>query len=143
MEYNQTHVVETQTQTTTAAAPGVVVTEKPQAVYNKKKAIFRTYQFIWYILGLIEVLLGFRFLLSLLGANRGSGFVDLIYGITAPLVAPFRGVLGTTGSGTIAFEWSVIFAGIVYFVIAYGIIYLLQMMKPTDPIEVSQVVDNT
>jgi hypothetical protein len=43
--------------------------ETPQKVYEKKKTIFRVNQIIWFILGLIEVLLAFRFVLRLLGAN--------------------------------------------------------------------------
>jgi hypothetical protein len=141
MEYNKTEVVETQT--TTATNPATIVVDKPQAVYNTKKTIFRLYQVIWYILGVIEVLLAFRFILKLLGANMGSGFVNLIYSLTGPFVAPFRGVLGATESGMIIFEWSVIFAGIVYFILAYAIIYFMQLVKPTTPDEVTQVVDNT
>jgi hypothetical protein len=137
MESTKTEVVRTHTNT------GEVVVDKPQAVYNTKKTIFRVYQVIWYILGVLEVLFAFRFLLKLLGANPGSGFVNLIYSLTGPFVAPFRGILGATESGRIIFEWSVIFAGIVYFVIAYAIIYFMQLVKPTTPDEVTQVVDNT
>jgi uncharacterized protein YggT (Ycf19 family) len=44
------------------------------------------------IFGIIFVLIGLRVLLLLLGANAGNVIVDLIYGITEPLVAPFRGI---------------------------------------------------
>ncbi len=44
------------------------------------------------IFGIIFVLIGLRVLLLLLGANAGNAIVDLIYGITEPLVAPFRGI---------------------------------------------------
>ena len=69
-----------------------VQTEHPQKVYEKKKTIFRTYQVIWYILGVIEILLTFRVVLKMLGANISSPFVSLIYVITDPLAAPFRGI---------------------------------------------------
>lgn len=44
------------------------------------------------IFGIIFVLIGLRVLLLLLGANAGNAIVDFIYGITEPLVAPFRGI---------------------------------------------------
>jgi uncharacterized protein YggT (Ycf19 family) len=44
------------------------------------------------IFGIIFVLIGLRVLLLLLGANAGNGIVDFIYGITEPMVAPFRGI---------------------------------------------------
>ena len=40
----------------------------------------------------IEVLLLVRFTLKLLGANAEQALVSAIYGITEPLVAPFRGI---------------------------------------------------
>ncbi len=117
-------------------------TEPPQKVYQTKKAIFRTYQIIWYILGLIEVLLAFRILLKMLGANSFSGFTSLIYTLSNPLALPFSGILGTTSTQSSVFEWSSIIAGIVYAVIAYGIVQLIQLIKPTNQQEVEQTVDN-
>lgn len=66
-----------------------VRTEHPQIVYQKKKAIFRTYQVIWYLLVVIEVLLVFRISLKALGANSFSGFTSLIYTLSDPLALPF------------------------------------------------------
>jgi uncharacterized protein YggT (Ycf19 family) len=42
--------------------------------------------------GIIMGLLAVRFLLSLLGANRGNAFAEFIYTITHPFVAPFFGL---------------------------------------------------
>jgi len=44
------------------------------------------------IFGIIFALIALRVLLLLLGANTGNAIVDGIYGITEPLVAPFRGI---------------------------------------------------
>lgn len=127
--------------TVKTVTPPVVGREPPQKVYQTKKAIFRTYQVIWYILGVIEVLLGFRIFLKMLGANPFSGFTDLIYGVTDPLALPFYGVFGVTVTDQSVFEWSTIVAGIVYALLAYGVIQLLQLIKPTNPNEVEQTVD--
>lgn len=56
---------------------------------QKKKAIFRAYQVIWFVLGIFETLLAFRFLFRLLGANSGTPFVKFIYSATAGMVVPF------------------------------------------------------
>lgn len=119
-----------------------ILVDSPQKTYQTKKAIFRSYQIIWYILGVIEVILAFRVILKLLGANAFSGFVSFIYAISGPFALPFSGILGTTVSSSSVFEWSTLIAMIVYFIVAYGIVALFQLVKPTNPEEVEQTVDS-
>lgn len=119
-----------------------IVVDSPQKTYQTKKAIFRSYQIIWYILGVIEVLLAFRMALKFLGANAFSGFTNFIYAISGPFAMPFSGILGTTASSNLIFEWSTLIAMAVYAVVAYGIVALFQLIKPTNPEEVEQTVDN-
>lgn len=116
--------------------------QTPQQAYGKKKVIFRAYQIIWYILGIIEILLAFRVFLRLVGANPNSGFTALIYSLSAPFAVPFRGIVGTTSFGNSVMEWSALIAMVVYLIIAYGLVKLFQLVKPTDPIEVEHTVDN-
>lgn len=129
--------VETQETTTR------VVQDQPQmqGAYQKKKVIFRAYQIIWYILGFVEILLGFRIGLKVLSANPGSGFVDLVYNVSDPFALPFAGIFGVTVSRGNVFEWSTFVAMAVYAIIAYGIVKLFQFIKPTNPVEVSESVD--
>ena len=47
---------------------------------------------IYLIGGIIITLLAIRFILMLLGANRGSGFADFIYTVSHPFAAPFFGL---------------------------------------------------
>ncbi len=86
---------------------------------------------VWYVLGLIEILLAFRFILKLFGANSGSGFVSFIYSVTNILTAPFDSIFGVTrppaGEVNSVFEPSIIVAGIVYAVVAWGIVKLLTL----------------
>ncbi len=126
----------------TSQSMPAVRTESAQRVYSKKKAIFRFYQVIWYILGLIEVLLAFRVVLKVLGANPYNGFTSFVYGVSNPLALPFSGILSITVVGKSVFEWSTIIAAIVYLLIAYGLVYLLQLIKPASPSEVAENVDN-
>ncbi len=123
-------------------SPPPIQTEHPQKVFEKKKVIFRSYQIIWYILGIIEILLIFRFLLKMIGANPFSGFTNLIYTLSNPLALPFTGVVGPMVSGVSVFEWSTVIAGIVYLLLAYGIVQLFQFIKPVTPSEVEKEVDS-
>ncbi len=131
------------TQTTKTVSTPPVKTEHPQKVYDTKKTIFRTYQIIWYVLGVIETLLTFRILLKLLDANMGSPFVSLIYIVTDPLALPFSGIFGVTYVTNGAyFEWSTLVGMIVYLLIAFALVQLMQLMKPTNPQEVDEKVEN-
>lgn len=108
----------------------------PQKVYETKKTIFRFNQIIWYVLGVIEVILGFRIALKALGANPFSGFTNLVNSISDPLALPFRGILGTSASQGAVFEWSTIVAAIVYLCIAWGLVYFLNLIYPISPKDV-------
>ncbi len=91
------------------------------------KPIYRGTQVVWYILGLIEVLLAFRFVLKLLGANPTAGFTSFIYGVTFIFAAPFLTVFRITKVAGSIFEWTTLLAMFVYWVIAYGLIKLFLM----------------
>ncbi|MBC7982160.1 YggT family protein, partial [Candidatus Parcubacteria bacterium] len=82
------------------------------------------------ILGIIEILLAFRFVLKLLGANSGAGFTSFVYGITYIFATPFLSVFrnNTIVPGSV-FEWTTLLAMAVYWVIAAGIIKLFLMGK--------------
>lgn len=121
--------------TTTQIEPQVQG-EAVQSVYEKKKTIFRFNQIIWYVFGLIEALLLFRVILKALGANSFSGFTNLIYSLSNPFAAPFKGIFGTYASGNYVIEWSTIMAGIVYLCLAWGLIYLLELVHPITPKDV-------
>jgi uncharacterized protein YggT (Ycf19 family) len=110
--------------------------------YKAKKAIFRTYQVVWYILGVIEVLLTFRVILKLLGASTRSGFTSFIYALSNPFAQPFAGILKTSSASVMVLEWSTLIAMAVYAVVAYGLVSFLQLVKPMNPSEVVETVDN-
>ena len=82
---------------------------------------------LWFVVGIIVAALLFRFFFLLLGANPVNSFVNMIYAFTQPLVAPFRGIFGSTVavSGEHLFEWATVVAMVVYSVIAMLIEHLL------------------
>lgn len=93
------------------------------------KPLYRGTQIVWYILSLLEILLAFRVVLKLFGANPAAGFSSLIYGITYIFTAPFLSVFNITKVAGSIFEWTTLLAMFVYWVVALGIIKLLLMGK--------------
>ncbi len=90
---------------------------------------------IWYVVGFIEILLAFRFLLKLFGANPSSGFVDAVYSVTGVLTAPFDNIFGVAkpeaGDVNSVFEPSILVAAVVYALIGWGIVKLLNLNRPS------------
>jgi hypothetical protein len=126
---------------TTTHETAAVPTESVAKSYPTKKAIFHTYKFLFYILGVIEILLAFRILLKLLGANPASGFANFIYSLSDPFALPFIGVVNTTATNGSVMEWPTFIAMAVYAVGAWLIIEFIQLVKPTNPQEVIETVD--
>ena len=99
----------------------------------------KLYQVIWFVLAVIEILIGFRIFLKFLGANPFSGFAGFVYGLSQPFVAPFSGIFPVSSAGTGSIlEWSSILAVIVYGVIAWIVVYLIQVLHPAHPNHVDE-----
>ena len=80
---------------------------------------------VWFIVGVISIIIALRFVLLLLGANQAAGFTDFIYGLSGVFVAPFIGIFGEPTYGTSVFEISSLLAIAVYLLIGWGIAKLL------------------
>lgn len=95
----------------------------------------KTHKTIYYILGVIEALLGLRLIFKLLGANQNNQLISSLYFTTKLLIAPFSGILGTAimqGNKTqYIFESSTVIAMIIYALIAYGLIRLIEIKVST------------
>ncbi|HSX31725.1 MAG TPA: hypothetical protein VLF43_00550 [Candidatus Saccharimonadales bacterium] len=88
---------------------------------------------IYYILGVIEVILAFRFILALLGANRANAFADFIFSISYPFAAPFFGLFGYQPSyGSAQLEMGTLVAMAVYALVAWGIVKLIRLPRGTN-----------
>jgi len=105
------------------------------------KPLYRATQVVYYILGIIEILLAFRFVLRLLGANPYAGFTNFIYSISYPFYAPFSAVFRTPTVQGSAFEWTTLLAMAVYWVIATLIINLFLIGKPVSTPQVAAKLD--
>ena len=89
---------------------------------------FRATAVVGFIVGIIDVIIAARFLGKLFGASVSSSFVHGIYSVSAPLVAPFTGIFGDTGSKTNTFETASLVAIVVYAVVAWGIVVLIRIV---------------
>jgi hypothetical protein len=105
------------------------------------KPIYRGTQIVWYILGFLEVLLAFRFVLKLLAANPGAGFSNFIYNASYPFVAPFLSVFHVSQIKGSVFEWTTLLSMLVYLIIAQGVIKLFFMSKTVSTPEAAAKLD--
>jgi hypothetical protein len=129
--------------TTTAAAPRdqVVAHNYAERVVDpaaeKAAAVDWVSRVIWFLVGLMSILLAIRFVLLLTGANESAGFAQLIYGLTGWMVAPFAGLFGrpltypgAASTGIVEFESLV--AIVVYVLIGWLVTKLAQLMLGTN-----------
>ena len=122
--------VDRREETVVTQQPGYTVTEQVtrDVAAERRQTLFMVIRIVWSILGLLEILLGLRFMLKLIAANPDSGFAALIYGITGPFVAPFAGLIGTPMSGRIILEAITLVAMGIYALIFWGVVYVINLV---------------
>jgi uncharacterized protein YggT (Ycf19 family) len=97
---------------------------------------FRAAAIVGFLVGVVDIFVAARFLGKLFGASSESAFVNFIYQVSSPMVAPFKGIFGNGGSSTNSFETASLVAVIVYAVIGWGLVVLIRIMtapKGTKP----------
>jgi len=95
---------------------------------ERARGAARVSQVVDYIFYVIYALLGLRFLLALLAARSGAGFVRFIVAVTNPFYAPFKGIVASpsTDSGHTLMV-PLLIAIVVYILLHLGINGLLRM----------------
>lgn len=115
--------------TTTTATPKDSAAPTPSQSVNvstgpaRDASIWTASRVIALVFTVIEVLLLVRFTLKLFGANADHPLASAIYGITEPLVAPFRGIFAQP-AGTPVVEITTLLS-IVFFVLFAALIVAL------------------
>ncbi len=113
--------------------PGIVVYDPVSQVRRVRtvRAVWtgkhRAIRMVWFLAGVVDVLVGLRFLLKLLGASLAAPFVSLVYGLSEPLVGPFRGIFPMAGRGAFVFEPPSLVALAIYPLIAAGIVRAMRI----------------
>ena len=128
-EDKQTEVRETTTQVGDTSVARQSVSTKVQT-----SGIVVAQRIVWFVAGLISIIIAIRFVLLLLGANQAAGFTDFIYGLSGAFVAPFVGIFGEPTYGASVFEVSSLLAIVVYLLIALGIAKLLTIGRPREEV---------
>lgn len=131
----ETQNVRKTTVTTTAGTPAPAPTE---TVASKTVSTSETpaneffvskiNQIVFAFVGIISVLLLLRFTFLLLGANQ-VGIVDFILALTEIFVAPFRGIFPAPSSGGSYFDTASIVAVVIYFVFAFIIGTIVNLLS--------------
>jgi len=88
---------------------------------------FRAAAVVGFVVGVVDIFIAARFLGKLLGASSQSAFVNFIYQVSSPMVAPFNGIFGNGGSSTNTFETASLVAIVVYAVIGWGLVVLIRI----------------
>jgi len=114
------------------------IIERRQQVYhdsNLERANIRYWAstVVYFLLGVVEVILGLRWLFRLLGANTDNNFISFLYGLSHPFVAPFNGIFNDQTLGRQGvFEFSTLIAMLVYALLAWGVVSVINLvMRPT------------
>lgn len=93
---------------------------------------------IWLAGGLLEALIGMRFLLKLIAANPNTPFVSLIYGLSDVFLWPFAGLTTTPSANGMVLEISSLVAMLVYAVLTWAAVRIFWLIfSPTDSRRVS------
>lgn len=95
---------------------------------QRSRGLARVSQVVDYIFYVIYALLGMRFLLALLAARSGAGFVRFIVAVSSPFYEPFRGIVAsprTDGGHTLMMPIAV---AIIAYVLAHLLINSLLRM---------------
>jgi len=109
--------------------PGYVASEQTtrDVAAERRLRLGLITQITWAVLGLLEILLGLRFLLKLIAANPASGFAVFIYGITKPFIAPFALLVGTPTFGGMVIEVTTLVAMAVYALFFWGVVSVIRI----------------
>ena len=88
---------------------------------------------VYFLFGVLEIMLAFRLILKLTGASLQSAFVGLVYGVTGVFILPFEGIFrrgyAQGVETTSVLEPSTLVAIAVYAVLAWGIVKLIRVLS--------------
>jgi hypothetical protein len=95
---------------------------------ERKTIVAKFIRFIWFGTGILEFMILLRMLLKLIAANPNSAFTQLVYGFTDLFLWPFSGLIAspTAGNGMVL-EISSFLALLVYAVLAWGVVQLIEI----------------
>ncbi|HSB27056.1 MAG TPA: hypothetical protein VLE19_04340 [Pyrinomonadaceae bacterium] len=88
---------------------------------QRSRGLARVSQVVDYVFYVIYALLGMRFLLALLAARSGAGFVRFIVAVSNPFYSPFRGIVASPRTD----QGHTLLLPVVVAIISYALLHLL------------------
>jgi len=99
-------------------------------------------QLIWLIFGILEALLGLRFIFKLIGANPQNTFAEFLYNVTGFFLVPFANLTPEPSANGLVLEISTLIAMAVYALIGWALeraVYVI-FFRPQEGVESRQTV---
>ena len=84
------------------------------------------------VVGIIELLLTFRLIFKFLTVNSDTPFVAWLYGVTAPLVAPFAKILPNWKFSGFVVDFATV-AALIVFALAGGLLLMIFSYSRKEP----------
>lgn len=127
---NDEDAVDRREETLITRHPGYAATEQivRDVAAERRMGLFKINRIMWSLLAFLEILLAFRFVLRMIGANPNSGFAMFMYGLTGVFVGPFNGLVTTPTSGGAPLEITTLIAMAVYALIFWGLAYVIRIL---------------
>lgn len=144
MTYDEERIVTRSDQTQVTAPPPVAPAPAPaphgsgygstvtqERVTRRASPAATIERIVWFVLGLILLVITLRVVLLLLNAREGNDLVSMIYNISEPFVAPFRGILGreAVSSGGTYLDGAALVAMIGWVIVGAIILALLRVFN--------------
>lgn len=122
--------VDRRAETVTTQQPGHSSTEQvtQDVAAERRMGTFQVTSIILTVLGILEILLGARFVLHLMAANPASGFTQFIYGASSIFVAPFAGLVQTPTAGGTTLEVTTLLAMAAYALLFWIVLRIIPVM---------------
>jgi uncharacterized membrane protein len=127
--------VDRRAETVVTQQPGYSSTQQVtrDVAAERRLASFQINRILYTLLGILEILLGLRFILKLIAANANSGFSVFVYGFTGAFIKPFNSLLGTPTLGGSSLEVTTLIAMAVYALFVWVLVRVIQIIvdRPT------------
>jgi len=106
------------------------LTDHPSALARRHDVVRGVARVLDYLFGLLYTLLAVRLVLAMIGARRGTGFVELVASLTGPFYAPFRGIVPSEAvDASHPIVWPIVVALLAYMLLHGALRGLLRLMS--------------
>lgn len=94
---------------------------------GRRQFVTKLSQIVWLMTGILEMLIGLRFIFKLIGANPENPFAQFIYNITYLFLWPFLNLTATPSAGGFVLEIPALIGMLVYALLASFFVGILQL----------------